>query len=186
MNKNRIIALFAIVVLAIIYVYAARRQEPPTQSTVKKVDPYVFLKNSTFTIDGVSTTLKNGISEVPAAPGSASKITTRYFGNEGKGDFNGDGIEDVVFLVTQDGSGSGLFYYAVAALGAAGGNKMTNAFFIGDRIAPQSTEVPDSGREIHINYAERNPSEPMTTQPSRGAVKLLKVTPLGVLNGLMQ
>jgi len=186
MNKNRTIALFVIVVLAIAYVYAARRQEPPAQSAVKKVDQYVFFKNSTFTIDGASTTLKDGISEVPAAPGSASKITTRYFGNEGKGDFNGDGKEDIVFLVTQDSGGSGLFYYAIAALGTSSGYKMTNAFFIGDRIAPQSTEVQDNGHEIHINYAERNPGEPMTTQPSRGAVKLLKVTPLGVLNGLMQ
>ena len=53
---------------------------------------------------------------MPAAPGSASRIVTRYFGSEVRGDLNGDGREDVAFLLTQQSGGSGTFFYAVAAL----------------------------------------------------------------------
>ena len=143
-------------------------------------------KNSTFTIDGNSVTLVNGISQVPAAPGSASMVTTRYFGNEATGDLNGDGLPDIAFLVTQDSGGSGLFYYAVAAVQTPSGYKTTNAFLVGDRIAPQSSYIPANSQELQVNYAERNLGEPMTAQPSVGATLLLKVTPAGVLEGLMK
>jgi hypothetical protein len=112
--------------------------------------------------------------------------TTRYFGNETRRDLNGDGEEDRAYLITQDGGGSGLFYYAVVDIKTPTGYKTTNAFFIGDRIAPQSLYIPKNSMELQVNYAERNPGEPMTTKPSRGVTKLLKVTPEGVLEGLMK
>jgi hypothetical protein len=143
-------------------------------------------RNATFTIDGEPVTLVNGVSEVPAASGSASKVITRYFGNEAVGDLNGDGLKDTAFLVTQDSGGSGLFYYAVVAIKKADGYKTTNAFLIGDRIAPQSTYIPVNSRELQVNYAERKPGEPMTAEPSIGTTLLLKVTSEGVLEGLMK
>ena len=76
-------------------------------------------KNATYTIEGQPVTLVDGYAEVPAAPGSASKTVTQYFGNEAVGDLNGDGVPDVAFLLTQNGGGSGTFYYVVAALKTA-------------------------------------------------------------------
>lgn len=151
-------------------------------TTVYTFDP----KNTTYTIDGQTVTLVNGVSEVPSAPGSASKIITRYFGNEAYGDIDGDNDNDVVFLITQESGGTGLFYYAVVALRTPTGYKVTNTFLVGDRIAPQSTEIHEDSKEIHINYAERKKGEPMSATPSVGAVLLLKVTPDGVLEGLMK
>lgn len=107
-----------------------------------------------------------------------------YFGNEASGDLNGDGKDDKVFLIVQKSEGSGTFYYAIASIQTDKGYKNTNPFFIGDRIAPQSTSIVS--REIYINYAERKQGEPMTTPPSQGATLLLKVTPEGVLEGLMR
>lgn len=143
-------------------------------------------RNATFSIDGRQVTLKNGVSEEEAAPGSASKIITRYFGNEARGDLNFDGREDRAFLVTQEAGGSGFFYYAVAAIQTDSGYKTTNAFFVGDRIAPQPTYIPPNSGEIQVNYADRNEGEPMTAPLSRGVTLLLKVTPEGVLEGLMK
>ena len=40
--------------------------------------------------------------------------------------------------------------------------------------------------EIQVNYAERKEGEPMSASPTEGATLLLKVTPDGVLEGLMQ
>jgi hypothetical protein len=109
-----------------------------------------------------------------------------YFGNEAFGDLNGDGLIDKAFLVSQQPGGSGTFYYVMVALKTEGGFILTNPFFVGDRISPQSTYIPKNSRELHVNYAERKPGEPMSTPPSVGAVLLLKVTPEGVLEGLMK
>jgi hypothetical protein len=49
----------------------------------------------------------------------------------------------------------------------------TNAVLLGDRIAPQTTELRDGS--LIVNFAERRPGEPMTTPPSAGVSKYLKV-----------
>lgn len=130
-------------------------------------------KNAAYLIENQNVVLVNGVSEIQAVPGSASKITTRIFGNEARGDLNGDGAEDVAFILTQDSGGSGTFYYAVVALKTADGYKGTNGVLLGDRIAPQTTEMRNG--EVIVNYAERKPGEPMTAQPSVGISKYLKV-----------
>ncbi|HEX8994048.1 MAG TPA: hypothetical protein VF803_02225 [Candidatus Paceibacterota bacterium] len=140
-------------------------------------------RNSTFTIDGRSVTLVNGVSVV-AIPGSSSTVTTRYFGNEATGNLTNNGNDDIAFLISQDTGGSGLFYYVVVAYKTADGYKTTNAFFVGDRIAPQSTHIQSDARELYVNYAERRPGEPMTAQPSIGVTKVLKVTQDGTLEAV--
>ncbi len=179
-----IIGIIALIVLG--FFFLESRKEPTTTPTPSSKIAGFDGKNSSFTIDGRTVKLANGVSVVDAAPGSASKVTTRYFGNEAYGDLNGDGTIDTAFLISEDSGGSGLFYYVVVALTEKNGYKMTNAFLIGDRIAPQTTEINQSARELHINFAERKAGEPMTTSPSVGAVLLLKVTPAGVLEGLMK
>jgi hypothetical protein len=119
-----------------------------------------------FIIDNVPITLINGVSEIESAPGSASKIITKYFGNEVKADFNGDGVQDSAFLVTQTTGGSGTFYYLVTSLGG-------EAKLLGDRIAPQTTEWRNG--MIVVNFAERKEGEPMTTAPSIGVSRSFKV-----------
>ena len=126
-------------------------------------------KNCTYIIEGKNITLKDGYSEKEIAPDSASKVITQYFGNEVSGDFNGDGLSDIAFILTQDPGGSGTFYYIVVALGDANGCKGTNAIFLGDRIAPQTTEIQDG--KIVVNYADRKIDEAMVTPPSIGITK---------------
>lgn len=143
-------------------------------------------KNATYSIEGEAVTLVNGEAETETEtfPGAVSVTTTQYFGNEAWGDLNGDGKEDIAFLIVQDGGGSGLFYYAVVALKTDDGYKTTDAFFVGDRIAPQTTEI--HGTELDVNYAERKPGEPMTARPSVGVTLRLKVTANGILEELKQ
>ncbi len=131
-------------------------------------------KDATYSIDGQSVTLIDGKAEVEAAPGSASKITTTYFGNEAMGDLNGDGKPDTAFILTQSTGGTGTFYYAVVALKTDSGYQGTNAVLLGDRIAPQTTEIKDG--KVIVNYADRKAGEPMTASPSVGVSKYLKVS----------
>lgn len=146
----------------------------------KQVTATVNYKDAEFMIDGNRVKLTNGVAQTEAAPGSASKVTTRYFGNEVKTDLNGDGREDVAFILTQEGGGSGTFYYAVAALKTDRGYVGSDGYLLGDRIAPQSTNMsqnPKQKQVVVFNYAERAVGEPMTAQPSVGKSVYLKLDP---------
>lgn len=167
--------LYAIIIAVIIvlvalfafnsFIYNEKQaDQPPAQSA----------KDATYVIDGEVVTLTDGFAETEAAPGASSKITTRYFGNEVTKDLNGDGRDDVVFLLTQETGGSGTLYYVVAALNLEEGYAGSQAFLLGDRIAPQTTE-PGRGLIVVVNYADRAPGEPFTTQPSVGKSVWLKL-----------
>ena len=133
-----------------------------------------------YEVDGARIRLQDGHAETEAAPGSATKVVTRYFGNELRTDLDGDGREDIAFILTQEGGGSGTFYYAVAALNTPEGFVGSDGYFLGDRIAPQSTDVspnPRHQRVVVFNYADRAPGEPMSAQPSVGKSAYLKLDP---------
>ncbi len=130
-------------------------------------------KNATYTIEGRSVTLVNGYAETEAAPGSASKITTRYFGNEAVADLNGDGAPDTAFILTQDTGGSGTFFYVAAAISGKSRTYGTNAILLGDRIAPQNTQIKNG--QIIANYVDRAAGQPMTGQVSVGISKYINV-----------
>lgn len=136
-------------------------------------------KSATFVINGRPVTLVDGVSE-EEVPNSSAKIITRYFGNELKTDLNNDGREDAVFLLTQTEGGSGTFFYVVASLNTPDGYVGSDGYLLGDRIAPQTTEVSRNPRHkqvIVVNFAERVPNEPMTTAPSVGKSVYLKIDP---------
>ena len=146
-------------------------------------------KDAEYFIDGTRVRLKDGVAETEAAPGSASKVVTRYFGNELKTDLDGDGREDVAFVLTQEGGGSGTFFYAVAALNTERGYVGSDGYLLGDRIAPQSTNVSQNPRHKYVvvfNYAERAPGEPMTTPPSVGKSAYLKVDTANMMWGIVE
>ena len=177
-----------LIILGIIGIGGCRSKEKNAEHTERSSQPPVeattFGRNASFTIDGKLVTLVNGVSSAPMENSSAS-TTTRYVGGEAEGDINGDGLADLAFWVTQESGGSGTFYYVVVALKSAGGYTATNAFRVGDRIAPQSMQIRSEARELHVNFADRKRGEPMTTPPSEAKVLLLKVTSDGVLAGLM-
>lgn len=150
------------------YIYE-EKQASPSYGT----DP----KNTAYIIEGETVVLVGGIAK-------SEEKTTRYFGNELVFDLNGDGREDRVFLITQDGGGPEVFYYVVAALNTPEGWLGSDGYFLGDRIAPQTTEASRNPRHkfvVVVNYAERPPAqadapgEPMTARPSIGRSAYLKL-----------
>ena len=142
-----------------------------------------FSHDGAYMIAGQKVILKNGISEVSAAPGSASKIVTKYFGNDLIHDLNEDGRPDKVFLVTQNTGGSGTFYYVVALLDTTNGLVGSDGVLLGDRIAPQTINI-DEGQTtngtnrqnvIVVNYADRKSGESFAVAPSVGKSIWLKL-----------
>ncbi|HNW94915.1 MAG TPA: hypothetical protein PKW57_04000 [Anaerolineaceae bacterium] len=149
--------------------------EIPVQAAEVETSPEESLKNGTYFIDNQPITLVNGVSETELAPGSASKLVTRFFGNQVEIDLNADGLLDSAFLLQQENGGSGIFYYVVAAIKTENGYLGTNAIFIGDRIAPQSTSIdPNNPSQFIVNYADRNANEPMSTIPTIGVSRTFK------------
>lgn len=135
------------------------------------------IKNITFSIGGELVTMNNGIGTFPQVPGTASVRTVRYFGNEIAHDIDADGDMDMVFLVTDDGGGSGTFYYVVGAIQEPDGYRGSEAMFLGDRIAPQSTNA-GTGVQVIVNYADRAPGEPMAAMPTVGKSMYVKYDPV--------
>ncbi len=167
MNKKRWAGAAAVIVVGIgAYVLFGMHRQA-NAPTIAAFDPL----SATYTIDGQPVALANGRSQVPAAPGSAAQVTTVVFGQPAVGDLNGDGRADAAVILQQDSGGSGTFYYAAVAINAAAGARGSNAILLGDRIAPQNISI-QNGRVV-VNYAERNPGEPMTTPPSLGVTKYL-------------
>lgn len=85
------------------------------------------------------------------------------FGNGVEYDFDGDGVKDTAQIVVENSQGTGVFYYFVAELKGGQSQK----FFIGDRIAPQSTSIDENGI-VTVAYADRKPEESFTIAPSVG------------------
>ena len=166
MKRLAIVIVLVLALLAALVVFWPRNVKAPDVTAVD-------LQRATFAIDNAMVTLSGGIYATSSAPGSASQTVTRYFGNEATGDINGDGIPDSAFIVTQSGGGSGTFYYVVILLGTRSGASVGQSFLLGDRIAPQTTEIRND--EVIVNYADRKPGEPMSAQPSVGVSKYFKV-----------
>jgi hypothetical protein len=167
--KHILLGALAIILIAFaIYYYSPTAIAPPLND----------YKNTSYLIDGMQVTLMNGVAEIEAAPGSATKTIVRYFGNELKTDLNGDGREDVAFILTKEGGGSGIFFYAVAALNTETGYVGSDGYLLGDRVAPQNPTLspnPKHADVVVFNYAERAQGEPMTAQPAVNKSAYLKL-----------
>ena len=173
--KKLIIGIIFVVIVSVIAIYALGvykfdfMDNKVSSGNGAVLDP----KNGTYQIEENAVTLKDGISEQVPTSESESRTTTEYFGNDITGDFNNDDKDDVAFILTQETGGSGLFVYVVVLLGDGKSGTGTNAIYLGDRIAPQTTEFRDGG--IIVNYADRKSDEPFSAVPSVGVSKYFKV-----------
>lgn len=155
----------------------------------KQAVPMADYKNIAYTISGEKVKLVGGVAEREVIPGSASKIVTRYFGNDFLTDLNSDGREDVVFLLTQETGGSGTMFYAVSALNTEQGYVGGDGYLLGDRVAPQNIGLSPNPRHknvVVVNYAVRKDDEPMTTQPSIGKSTYLKLDTASMQWGIVE
>lgn len=136
--------------------------------------------NAEYLIEGEKVRLVGGVSEASYDTETSSKIVTRYFGNELVTDLDGDGDEDVAFVLTQTSGGTGTFYYAVAGIKTEEGYVGSDGYLLGDRIAPQSTTISPNPRHRNVvvfNYADRSIDEAMSVSPSFGRSVYLKIVP---------
>lgn len=181
MNK-KILLIVLVIIFAIIfatlgviyYIYNNPKHTEPVspsilQAWVEEIKNRV--ENTTYQIGKDLITLKDGVSETQL-PNSSAIVKTRIFGEPVYGDLNGDGIDDAGLMLSYESGGSGTFYYTASAINYNGDFQGINAILLGDRIAPQTIEIRDG--ILIANYAERKPTDPMTTQPSIGVSKYMR------------
>lgn len=121
-------------------------------------------QQATYSLDGLEVTLRNGRVDMPAAPGSASRISVAAFGPPVYGDLDDDQDLDAALILVLDGGGSGTFYYLAAALAEARGFVGTNAVLLGDRIIPGRVKI--GHRNIVAEFLDRKASEPFSATPT--------------------
>lgn len=148
-----------------------------------KPTPEIDSRNATFSLDGETVTLVNGVAESPATSTVATKSTVRYYGYEAYGDLNFDGQEDGVFLVEKT-SGSETVYYAVAAILTDEGYKTTGAYWLGGEITPLLVKIMSDTGKIKIEYTRRQTGELEQGASVDYNTFLLKVTSDGNLEGV--
>ncbi|MCX6795173.1 MAG: DUF333 domain-containing protein [Candidatus Falkowbacteria bacterium] len=165
------ILVFSVIVL--IVALGAYKFNSISQEVNRPIVTKTSYLNTTYVLEGQKVVLKNGVNESTAAPDSVTKIVTKYFGGESLGDLNGDGQNDVALILTQQGGGSGTFYYLSAALTDNQGYSGLNAIFLGDRIALQNTEIKDG--VVTVSYAERQTGEDFSVPPSVAVSKRFQV-----------
>ena len=188
-NTKKIIGLSIVCIIAVIGYFAFNVFFQTEKTEQEQQSIIVSYKNTSYMIEGQSVQLTDGYSESEILSGSVSKVITRYFGNELFTDLDGDGDDDIAFILTQETGGSGIFYYAVAAIKTENGYVGSDGYLLGDRIAPQSTNVSQNPRHKNVvvfNYAERSQDEPMSTQPSLGKSMYLKLTPETMQWGIVE
>jgi len=121
-------------------------------------------RDTTYRVEGEPVRLQKGRAVRPAAPGSATAITTQVLGAPTYGDIDGDGDTDAVLFLVQDPGGSGTFYYVAAAHKVDGGYRGGAAVLIGDRITPHRLDIIHG--VVVVDYLERAPGEPMAVEPA--------------------
>lgn len=167
---KRFLLKFAIVLLNAAVIWSLAGQSNATDGEDRTgTDPL----NTTYRIENRPFTLVDGHHESLAAPGSATKVSTAVWEPPVFGDLDGDGDEDAALLLTHDPGGSGTFYYVAAAVNADGRYLGTDTVLLGDRIAPADLEIHN--QRIVVNFADRHPTAPMHTTPSRDRTVALMV-----------
>lgn len=174
--KKIIFIVFAIIVLLALGFFALNSYI----YNEKQADTASDFKDAEYIIEGERVQLEGGVADTEVAPGATATSVTRYFGNELMVDLNDDGRDDAVFVLTQQAGASGVFFYVVAALNTEEGYVGSYGHFLGDRIAPQTTELstdPSHENVIVVNYMDRAEGEPMVAEPSVGKSVWLKFDP---------
>lgn len=136
------------------------------------ISPAIDPANARYRIGSTVITLVDGRSDIEAAPGSASRITTQLTDRRSYGDLDG-GVTDAAVALTYSGGGSGTFTYLGVQSGAQPAS-VGPTVLLGDRVTVTGLSVAN-GR-IMVTYLDRRPAEALTILPTLPVTKLFAVS----------
>jgi hypothetical protein len=136
------------------------------------ISPAIDPANASYRIGSTVVTLVNGRSDIEAAPGSASRITTLLTDRRAYGELDG-GAADAAVALTHSGGGSGTFTYLAFQSGGASAS-IGPTVLLGDRVTVTNLVIAH-GR-IMVTYLDRRPAEALTVAPSLPVTKLFAIS----------
>lgn len=119
------------------------------------------LANGSYELDGLTIDLEDGHSEFPAAPGSASQVTTDLTNWQAVGDLDGDAVVDIAGVVVHSTGGTGNFRYLITQLSE---HASITGQFLGDRILIQRISI--EGAVVEVNYLDHAPGQGLASPPT--------------------
>ena len=104
--------------------------------------------------------LQNGVYDVQAAPGSASRIIVRLTDMAAFGDIDGDGDADAATVLTSSGGGTGTFVELALVRNDRGDARPIGTALLGDRVLIREVRISD--RAVLVRLRSRGASDPLT------------------------
>jgi uncharacterized protein len=126
----------------------------------KASGPSIDYKDATYRIGDKDVTLLEGQHSQPVTPDSAAQDVTRVIEPPEHASGVLGGRPAVALFLSEEGGGSGTFYYAAVAFADGRGT----TFQIGDRIQPVSIAI--HGDDVVVSYLDRQSDEPMVVAPT--------------------
>lgn len=139
--------------LALTALTVAAHEPTPSQ-------PSIDYKDAIYRVGNKDVTLLGGQHTQPAAADSAAQEVTRVIEPPEHAGGTLDGRPAVAVFLSDDGAGSGTFYYAAVVFGDGRGT----TFMVGDRIQPIGIAI--HGDDLVVSYLDRKPDEPMVVSPT--------------------
>lgn len=136
------------------------------------ISPQIDPANARYRIGSLVIPLVDGRSDIEAAPGSASRVTTQLTERRTYGDLDG-GVSDAAVILTHSSGGSGTFSYLGFQSGAQPAS-VGPTVLLGDRVTVTNLTVAN-GR-IMVTYLDRRPNEALAVLPSLPVTKLFAIS----------
>lgn len=156
-SKRRVLfAVVAVSLLASIAGVAVFTRIAPRSLT------WISLLNATYPTSLVraGAPLRNGVYDVEAAPGSASRIIVRLADMAAFGDMDGDGDSDAATILTSSGGGTGTFVELAYVRDDDGVARPVATTLLGDRVLVREVRVSD--RRVVVRLRARGATDPLT------------------------
>ena len=162
MTRTRIavaLAIAAVVVVVAVASVGALTRRPTAAPTAI---PWTALANATYPTSLVRSgvTLHDGLYDVPAAPGSASRTIIRLADIAAFGDLDADAASDAAVVLVGSGGGTGTFVELVAVHNAAGTPEPIATTLLGDRVLVREVRVTDG--QILVRVRTRGATDPLS------------------------
>jgi hypothetical protein len=122
-------------------------------------------------LNTISSTTYHPVASVIVAKG---KLPSKYFGTEARGDLNGDGIDDVAFIINRNDKDRGVLYYLSSAINVADGYNGTNLLFLGDKVKPNNIKIVD--QMITLDISKENSSTTRLFYARLNGTELIQAT----------
>jgi hypothetical protein len=120
------------------------------------------LRNATYPTSLAlrTVTLRDGIFEAEAAPGSAARIIVRLVDLGAFGDLDGDASPDAAVVLVTSAGGTGVFVDLVAVRNDRGTASPLSRALLGDRVLVREVRIED--REIVVRLRTRGVADPFS------------------------